>query len=280
MKRLLAIPDQPPPCCRQFHRLVVPGMRQLQSLRMTASKMIWHGTPSAALASELEPRVSFLHAIWLSGSPEIAALYAGPGGTVHGFVLAADARLLSAFGHDPDLPWSYPSASEWKEARDFLIDDGIDIEALDCLDDFKIEHGFQPPLGPDGQPSWEGLFGDLCEVTSTGEDLLRRFGFDGIMHTERCELALGDRSAALRGCTDPAYVALAGRLRADVKRPFASVGLLDSSKLVHALTLPGEQVVRMQVPRGLLPTTSAEGLLGWGRRPSLVEFPALLTPQP
>lgn len=234
---------------------------------MKDAKILWHGTPAVVEAARIEPRVAYLEAVWMSGTPEIAALYAGPEGVVHGYALTPGTRLLSTVSYMGAAP-RYPSPAEWEHVREWLCEIGrIDMEAMECLDPFKIEHGFQPPLGRAGQPSWSALFNDLSEVMSVGEDLLRVLGYDGIIQAERFELALGDRSAVIAKNADPIYRCLAERIAARRIWPSPSVGLLDASKLVHACTLPSREMVQMQMSHNPLPTTSTEFLEAWACPP-------------
>jgi len=234
---------------------------------MNTSRLLWHGTPDVADPSALRPHVSFLDAVWLSGSPEVAALYAGPDGHVHGFLPAPGTRMLAAFGEHSAEADRYPSPDDWLAIRSWLEGNGFDLAYFDCLGDDAVS-------GPHGQPCWSALFHDLSEVNGAGEDLLRLCGLAGLMHHERIELALGDRSRRIDGSHDPAYKRLAARLATRAKEPSVSVAVLDPAVLVHACSLPSATVSSAWLSGHPLPATRPEHLAPWHAVPDTSLLPA------
>lgn len=213
---------------------------------ISTSRIFWHGTPADLTPLSIRPQISYLEAIWLSADPEVAALYAGPTGTVHGFVISDTARILPTRQVAGGL--TYPSIDEWTLVRAWLESRQLVLADFDCLSSFKIEAGFVPALGAHGQPSWKALFDDLCETHREGEDLLEALDLQAIIHDEAVDLALGDRSALLRSGRPESYQSLvnyhslARRLTARKGHKICTIGVLDPMYLTSVCSIRATEI--------------------------------------
>ena len=205
-----------------------------------STTIFWHGTPADIPGEAIEPRTSFFEGIWLSSAQEVAAHYAGMGGWVHGFVPAPGARLLLATGHKANgRAFNYPDLATWQAVREFLeTEERCEVDAFDALCPFKVEHGFVPPLGPEGQPSWEALFQDFCELWDTPNNVMGLIGVDGIVQGETAGQAMGDRRGV---AMDRTHAALARALARAQDVPVLTLGVASAAALVPVCRIPARK---------------------------------------
>ncbi|MCZ7861759.1 hypothetical protein O9X98_10245 [Agrobacterium salinitolerans] len=210
-----------------------------------SSLFLWHGTPNADFDPRgIEPRVSLFDAVFLTGSPEIAAIYAGPNGLVHGYALDEGCALLRATGRlkgkADGSDCHYPTADQWMAVEQFLVREDMDFEQFSSLDSV-LTGQVVPPLGDAGQPCWEALLEDLSEVLDTGEGLLKALGFNGFAQCERVQWALNDRlSHVVDDRTN--YGKLCSHIVRRQADSHLAVAVFDAASLVHQTSLKSSDV--------------------------------------
>lgn len=192
---------------------------------------LYHGTPEAFESHELEKRHSFFHAIWVSTSEDVAAIYAGPGGYIHTMELDPNAVLLRACGTKENGAWTYPSRIEWDLLVAQLERRRVNVEAFESIDPDKAGSSW-PPLGPEGQPSWEGILDDFCDIPGDAESILMEMGVHAVARTERLELSLGDRSNVIRENVDPSYAALVNAAKRNWRKTAIAVAVFEPAVLL------------------------------------------------
>lgn len=222
-----------------------------------STKLLWHGTPDRSYSpAAIEPRVSWLNAIFLTGSIVQAAYYAGKDGVVHGFEIDSDASLLRATANIEDKrkygsgKFHYPTAEEWHFIVDFLSNDRkLDFTpfAFPSLDP-DLAGAVNPPLGPQGQLSWEALMHELSEVMDDGEALLQVLGFDGLTRGERSDWTLNDRMNHFVH-DNTAYGSMCRRMKDRPPVDHLAVVMFQNDMLLHRMTLTAAEVAE-QLARG------------------------------
>lgn len=215
-----------------------------------STKLLWHGTPDRSFSpAAIEPRVSWLNAIFLTGSIVQAAYYAGKDGVVHGFEIDSDASVLRATANTDDKRkygngnFHYPTAEEWDFIVDFLSNERkLDLTpfAFPSLDP-ELAGTVNPPLGPHGQLSWEALMNELSELMDDGEALLQVLGFDGLTRTERTSWTLFDRMDHFV-YDDTAYGSMCRRMKDRPTVDHLAVAMFRNDMLLHRKTLKATEV--------------------------------------
>jgi hypothetical protein len=220
-----------------------------------------------------------MNAVFLTGSQHIAAYYAGIDGLVHGFEIDADSSVLKATANVGDNRanerYNYPSVDEWTFLTRFLsVERGIEVKpsTFRSLDRGLAGH-VHPPLGPDGQLSWEMLLLELTEVMEDGEALLEAMGFDAIARTELGGWALNDRYGHYL-YDGSSFARMCAAMKATPKEEHFVLAMMDTGMLRHRETRTAAEVAQRFILGTLEPPTTEEEMAG------LYSSPLIRTPRP
>jgi hypothetical protein len=251
-----------------------------ENTRYQSKGILWHGTPNLDFKpQDIRPGCSFINGVFLTGSPEVAAFYAGEHGVVHGFELRPSASLLNAATDLRHRDWrlfDYPSEDEWRFVKDFLYQAcsiEVDPATFRMLDPGKA--GLTaPPLGLEGQLSWSALLWELSEVPDDAEALLKEMGYDGVTRCERVSWALSDRAAHLSRLSTP-YGRLCSKLEAGSELEHFVVAVRNPDALVHSVSVSAEEFTN-DIECGRGPSVVYEDdLTDFCKRPTIASVGAL-----